>query len=74
MEHPIITKIEKQRVARYETRGVNTVSVIENIGIDKEGNRWRFYQDYIHEPHYTPDGYCFSLTSMSSDYGFTRLG
>lgn len=44
-EQPMIVRFEKSQCVRYEQRYRRFVSVIEHIGIDNEGKRWKFYRD-----------------------------
>lgn len=66
-EHPIIVKMESQKVDGYFNHGRGYGTRILNIGIDRNGTRWQFYSEHItdHES---------GLTMMGQDYGFKKLG
>ena len=54
MEKPIITKIKSQKCVGYEQwSGERSVAVIENIGIDASGQRWKWtsYNVWVQNPN-----------------------
>jgi len=62
---PIISKIESQKVIREEATAGGVVLVMENVGVDIDGKRWRWWQDTI-----SAEGTTITLSS----YGFVFMG
>lgn len=73
-ECPIIEKIESQKAIQWHQRGVRTVEVIESVGIDTEGKRWRWLEDCWHQESAFSSGDDFYMIRCSSHpYGWQRL-
>lgn len=69
-EHPIITRIVSQKHAGY--RDLNTprpVSIIENVGVDAAGQRWRFYSEYT----WHTDERGMGGTTFERTYGYAKV-
>lgn len=65
-EFPIIVKIESQRCVGYTQHFGNFASIIESIGVDKAGQRWKFHQ--LSVSHYNADGFSMSSIVQQHDY------
>ena len=69
-DRPIIVQISSQRCVGY--RNINTsrtVSIIENVGVDATGQKWRYYSEHIR--YMTDSGMYISMDG--DDYGYQTI-
>lgn len=67
---PIIERIESQKCIGYRDYiGGGFISIIENVGVDKGGQHWKWISENLTK--YREDG--FGYGCHYQDYGYTRI-